>query len=760
MAIKVNSNGDNVTAIKVRDGGVVQNVAIGRVNVNGAIRIFWPDGDLELDTAPVITYSNSPQAALTGQPMTVSNGTWKVNNVPVIPNSFVYQWKRGTTNVGINNNYTPTISDRGGIITCTVTATYQGKIATATSNSVLVANLPGTPNAPTLTRGTRQLTVQWDPVATTGGTSLTSYAVRHRQLGTSAWTTIFFSSSTTEFQERRYIISPLGNGITYEVQVAAANAEGQGSFSASSTASTFGVPINTSIPTISFSGTLRAGTTLLTANRGAWSSDAQINSYQYLWAISSTSSFASFTYFKTETLSPTQTSTAIVPIDAGGKYIRLTVVATNSVGDSAPANSSPTDEIRFPLPPAPTNFSATAGCNAINCTWGQSLYANGYQILYGTNATNIDNNIGNTIIFGGGSTTNGQITNVNPGLYYLKIRAYNINGDFGPYSLMISPSSNVRGIPEAPTINTPTVGCNQINVTWNVPSNDNGSPITRYTLRRIGSDGSEFIENISSGTTQFSNRSVTQTGLSANFTYRYQVLARNACGDGPYSSLTTSVRPLTVPTKGSVRPVLSGSFKCGNTVSSPSGNWTNETTYRYEWQYNPGSGFNTAQINTTTQVTNNYNIPSTIVPLTTLVGSNLRTQVLGQNACGGALDANGNLDPYTSDPTGGVLIRSGDIGTLTRGPAENSGSLRRYTFTWGISVGATRYYYELRRGGVPEYATTTTARSWTSPYLTTGENWTFRVKGINGTISTGNNASDGDLIIIDGCLSGCLYGRW
>jgi len=759
MAIKVNSSKNLVSAIKVRADGQTRNVSIGRVRVDGTTRIFWPDGDLEIVNSPVITNPNSPNAALTssstggiGTTLTVSNGTWSVGSNIVTPTSFVYQWKRGVTNVGSNiNTYTPSILDRGSTITCTVTATYQGKTATANSfNSVLVASLPGTPAAPTLTRGIRQITVNWGTVAS-GGLPLTSYNVRWRQAGTTPYSSIFINSGTSNFTNREYTITGLLDNTSYEVQVAAVNDEGQGNYSNTSTASTFGVPVNISSPSISPTS-FTAGVTTLTANRGSWSTDGlvPITQYRYLWAYSSTSSFSSSTIFADHTRTPDQSSTVTTP-NLPGYYIRLTVVATNSVGDSSPANSIVYGPIEVPPPSTPTNFNATGGCNTLTCTWGASTNASGYEILYGTNATNIDNNIGTTAIFGGGSTTNGTITNVTTGSYYLKIRAYNVNNVYSSYSLRIGPIS-VSSSPGTPTINTPTVGCSQINVTWNEPSN-NGSPITRYTLRRIGSDGSEFIENISSGT-QFTNRSVTQTGLSANFTYRYQVLARNVCGDGSYSSLTTSVRPLTVPTRGSVRPVLSGAFKCGTTASSPNGDWTNATTYRYEWQYNPGSGFNTAQINTVTAITNNYNIPSTISPLTTLVGSNLRTQVTGQNACGPAIES------YTSDPTGGVVIRAGDIGVLTRGPAENSGSLRRYTFTWGTSSGATRYYYELRRGGVPEFATTTTATSWTSPYLSTGLNWTFRVKGINGAISTGNNASDGDLIIIDGCLSGCLYPRW
>jgi hypothetical protein len=67
--------------------------------------------------------------AQVGQTLTASTGTWTGS-----PTSYSYQWKRGVTNVGSNQNtYVPVSGDVGSTITVTVTATNAGGSASATS---------------------------------------------------------------------------------------------------------------------------------------------------------------------------------------------------------------------------------------------------------------------------------------------------------------------------------------------------------------------------------------------------------------------------------------------------------------------------------------------------------------------------------------------------------------------------------------------------------------------------------------------------
>jgi hypothetical protein len=758
MAVKVTTSGNLVNQIKVKVNDVVENVTIGRVNVNGVTRIFFPDGDLENLTPPFITNTEIPNRPLTsgsvsgiGTTLTVSNGVWTVNNITVTPTAFVYQWKRGTTNVGFNiNSYTPSILDRGQNISCTVTATYQGKEAISSSNVITVAQVPGTPSPPSLTRGTRQIGVSWI-APSNGGRPLTSYFLRYRVNGTSSWNTISFGSSTTQFQNQSYNITGLSNSTTYEVQISANNDEGAGLFSNSSIASTFGIPVNIVAPSISPTS-FTAGITTLTANRGSWSSpDLIINTYRYIWAYSSSLSFTSSTIFSDQTRDPNQSSTVTTP-NFPGFYIRLTVVANNAAGDSSPVNSIVYGPIALPPPSIPTNFQATGACNSITATWGQSTNANGYEILYGTSAVNIDNNIGTTAVFGGGATTNGTISISNPGNYYLKIRAYNVAGgvtQYSGYSLRIGPRT-VSGVPGTPSGNTPEVACNALTFSWSLPAN-NGSTITSYIVRRTRSDNTSVDTTISSGTTAFTNRTITNSSLSSSFSYFYQVRAVNGCGNGAFSTSSASRTPAGIPTTTGSRPTLSGSFKSGTSISSGSGTWSNNGStilnFNYTWQFAFNSGSSFSDLSTSTS--NNRTIPSTLGGSPS-GGQFIRSQVTATNGCG----TSSNI--YTSDPTAGVRIRCGDIGFASRGSSVSgcSSTQRRYSFSWGSSSGASNYYYEIRRTANNTIIDSgvVSGTSVTSPCanISTTVPWRFRVVGIPSSSYSSFNTANGDFTEVTG----------
>jgi hypothetical protein len=91
-------------------------------------------------TAPTISGSTA-----IGSTLTTTNGTWTSTDA-FNPTSYSYQWKRGTTNIGSNQNTYVTVSaDVGQTITCQVSAINQrGSTPVTSSNSIVV-----TPLAPT-----------------------------------------------------------------------------------------------------------------------------------------------------------------------------------------------------------------------------------------------------------------------------------------------------------------------------------------------------------------------------------------------------------------------------------------------------------------------------------------------------------------------------------------------------------------------------------------------------------------------------------
>lgn len=93
-------------------------------------------------------------------------------------------------------------------------------------------------------------------------------------------------------------------------------------------------------------------------------------------------------------------------------------------------------------------------------------------------------------------------------------------------------SVNVRGKPAAPTItNAITNASHTSTVSW-VPGDNNGSPITGFTVNWSG--GSKACGTVTS---------CTITGLANNVAYHFTVIAHNEVGDSPASAPSAEIKP-------------------------------------------------------------------------------------------------------------------------------------------------------------------------------------------------------------------------
>ena len=97
------------------------------------------------------------------------------------------------------------------------------------TSGVTLAVVPAAPAAPTLTPGSALLGVAFVAPGNDGGSAITSYDYRRSPAGAGTWTTV--TGVTSPFN-----ITGLTNGTSYDVQVRAVNAVGNGAWSASSTA--------------------------------------------------------------------------------------------------------------------------------------------------------------------------------------------------------------------------------------------------------------------------------------------------------------------------------------------------------------------------------------------------------------------------------------------------------------------------------------------------------------------------------------------
>ncbi len=102
-------------------------------------------------------------------------------------------------------------------------------------------------------------------------------------------------------------------------------------------------------------------------------------------------------------------------------------------------------------------------------------------------------------------------------------------------------SSN--SIPDAPTGLAAVAGATYVNISWNAPGFDGGSPIIKYRIYRGTTPGGETFYTEIGNLTYFNDTTVT-----GGVTYYYKVSAVNSVGEGPLSNETNGT-PIGPPTK-------------------------------------------------------------------------------------------------------------------------------------------------------------------------------------------------------------------
>ena len=122
------------------------------------------------------------------------------------PTSYDYQWKRGATDIGVNDAYYTLVNaDAGQSITCVVTATNAGGSTPATSNAVQIQNFftttwtttasSETIELPYTNLGTYSGTIDWGD----GKTSANSYSNRTHTYATAGIYTVVIDGDVVEW---------------------------------------------------------------------------------------------------------------------------------------------------------------------------------------------------------------------------------------------------------------------------------------------------------------------------------------------------------------------------------------------------------------------------------------------------------------------------------------------------------------------------------------------------------------------------------
>lgn len=457
----------------------------------------------------------------------------------------------------------------GTAYTFSVTATNANgtSVASAASNSVTPATVPGAPRLPAVVAGNGGAVVAHDGSASiyfeepwNGGAAITAYTARcgdHTASGSSSPITV----------------PGLANGTSYTCWVTASNAVGSGEASAAVAVMPRKAP---GAPAI---GTAIAGNASATVGFTAPADSGGLPIAFYTVSASPGGNSAS------GTASPI----TVAGLTNGTAYT-FTVSAANAAGTSAasaPSNSvTPAAPANAPGAPAITVISVGSASVIINfiapgSDGGSAItgYAASCQTATGSGSAVTATGSGSPITVTG--LTNGTA-------YNCSVAAANALGaGAASYAMIVTP----RGAPGAPVMGSAIPGIASATVSFSAPADDGGSAIWGYT---VTSSPGNWVGLGSASP-------ITVGGLTAGVAYTFTVTATNGKAIGPPSAASNSVTPVSaagggtlpagVPGAPAISRVAVSSGAASISFTAPGNNGGSEITgYMATCQAATGSG--------------------------------------------------------------------------------------------------------------------------------------------------------------------------
>ncbi len=618
-----------------------------------------------------------------------------------------------------------------GALSCTVTGLTNGDSytftvtaangvgtgpASAASNPVTPATLPGAPTIGTATRGNASAVITWSAPASDGGSPIIGYTVTAADSTTPAnghQTCIWTGGALI------CTVTGLTNGDSYTFTVTATNAVGTGSSSAASNA-----VVPATAPGVPVSPTATGGNTSASITWSAPASDggSPITGYTVTAADSTTPANG----HQTCTWSSGPLTCTVSGLTNGDSYT-FTVTATNAVG-TGPTSAVSNTVTPMAVPGAPTGASATGSDTSASITWSAPASDGGSPII-GYTVTAADSttpaNGHQTCTWSSGPLTCTVSGLTNGDSYTFTVTATNAVGT-GPASAASSPVTPMA-VPGVPT----SVGAAATNaaatVTWSAPASDGGSPITSYTV--TAADSTTPANGHQTCTWSSGPLSCTVTGLTNGDSYTFTVTATNAVGTGPVSAASVAVTPAPIlpgaPTIGSATP---GNAKATVTWSAPASDGGS-----------PITGYTVTAADSTTPANGHQTCTWSSGPLTCTVtgltnGDSYTFTVTATNAVGtGPASAASNpVTPMTvpGAPTIGTATPGNTQATVTwSAPADDGGSaITGYTVTAADST--------TPANGGQTCAWSSGPLTCTVTGLTNGDSYTFTVTATN-AVGTG-----------------------
>ena len=389
--------------------------------------------------------------------------------------------------------------------------------------AIPVPSPPDTVSAVTVTPDDAQAVLTWNAPASPD-TAITDYLVDYKTSASSTWTPVKDGITAATGAT----VTGLTNGTAYDFRVTADSAVGPGGISATVTATPRTVP---DAPTAVLTGYSNAAVTLTwTAPTG--NGGNPVNGYRVRYRDTGTGVW--------QTFATVTGLTATVTGLTNGTAYDFTVNARNDAGlsvDATPVTATP-----LTVPAAPAAITGAYANTAVDLTWDAPATDGGspiadYLVEYkpATSATWI------TFDDGTGITAGATVTGLTNGTTYaFQVTAVNTEGAGTP---SVTVTDMPMTIPDAPAAITAAYANTAVDLTWDAPATDGGSPIADYLVEYKPATSATWI-TFDDGTGITAGATV--TGLTNGATYDFRTTAVNAAGNSVASTVASDI-PRTVP---------------------------------------------------------------------------------------------------------------------------------------------------------------------------------------------------------------------
>ncbi len=384
--------------------------------------------------------------------------------------------------------------------------------------------------APATGVGSGEVKLAWTGPASDNGSAITDYLVDRSVDGTT-WTRVADGVSPAT----GFTVGELVNGTRYSFRVAAVNAVGTGPWSEVVQATPLGTPAapGTLTASVAPATAVGPGEVQLTWTTPADAGGLTIVDYVIEWSVDGT------TWTTIDDGVSLSTGFTVGGLTNGTTY-SFRVSAVNALGTGA--SSDVVEATPAGPSAAPTGLTAAVapatgvGSGQVKLTW-IAPSANGSAIRDYLIQWSIDGTTWTTVDDGVSTAQSYVVTRLTNGTQYrFRLAAINAVGQ-SPWSSIVP--ATPRWKPAAPgglraaVAPTTGVGSRQVKLTWNAPASTGGSALTDYAIQR-STDGVKWTTVVDGVSTA---RSYVVARLTNGTQYRFRVAARNAVGQGPWSTV-------------------------------------------------------------------------------------------------------------------------------------------------------------------------------------------------------------------------------